>query len=209
MKFLFDWNGTIADDMERAWLATNHALTRSGAAAIALEDFDRSFMLPMDTMFARLGVRPDFVGGAILEWNKAMASRPAPIRDGAMEFLDRARGAETYCAVISAASADYVLAELRHFGLDGSFDAVVTDAADKVEALKGLRADGMAAYFGDTEYDMQCAVEAGCIPVGVLSGYCSEARLRAAGAVLVIRDYGELPAVNPAGALASAGSPRK
>lgn len=204
MRFLFDWNGTIADDMERAWVATNHALSVTGAKAIPLSDFDRGFMLPMDTMFTRLGVSPDLVEVAIREWNGVMAASPAPIRPGAGDFLARARAARTYCAVISAASADYVLAELRHFELEESFNAVITGAANKVDALKALRGDDDAAYFGDTEYDMECAVEAGCVAVGVLSGYCSEQRLRDAGAAFIIRDYRELPKTNPEQMLASA-----
>lgn len=176
MKFLFDWNGTVADDMERAWISTNVALASVATEPIPLEAFDRSFMLPMDIMFARLGVPPESVDRAIAEWNAAMASRPAPMRDGTRELLAGARAIQAYCAVISAASADYVLAEVRHFGLEDSFDSVVTSAVDKVPALCDLRADGQAVYFGDTEFDMRCAVEAGCVPVGVLSGYCTQDR---------------------------------
>jgi phosphoglycolate phosphatase len=54
---------------------------------------------------------------------------------------------------------------------------------------KGLREDGQALYFGDTEYDIASAVASGCIAVGVLSGYCPEDRLRGAGAQFIITDY--------------------
>jgi phosphoglycolate phosphatase len=192
MRYLFDWNGTIADDADRACLATNAALTAVAAGLIDRESFDEKFMLPMDAMFLRLGVPAYDIGRALTEWNAFMASRPAPIRAGAVEFLDSVRALGEYCAVISAASADYVLGEVRHFGMTAYFDAILTGASDKVQALMGLRQDDEAVYFGDTEYDMACAVAAGCIPVGVASGYCPEERLRAAGARVVIRDYAEL-----------------
>lgn len=192
MKYLFDWNGTIADDADRACLATNAALAAVEAELIDRESFDEKFMLPMDTMFLRLGVPAHDVDRALTEWNAFMASRPAPIRAGAVDFLDSVRAGYGYCAVISAASADYVLGEVRHFGMTASFDAILTGASDKVQALVGLRQDDEAVYFGDTEYDMACAVAAGCLPVGVASGYCPEERLRAAGARVVISDYAEL-----------------
>jgi phosphoglycolate phosphatase len=114
------------------------------------------------------------------------------VREVPEDFLDSVRAGDEYCAVISAASADYVLGEVRHFGMTASFDAILTGASDKAQALMRLRQDDEAVYFGDMEYDMACAIAAGCLPVGVASGYCPEERLRAAGARVIIRDYAEL-----------------
>lgn len=194
MKYLFDWNGTIADDAVRACDATNAALALVGAPAISPAQFDRKFMLPMDEMFLKLGVGTGDVPAAIAEWNAAMGSRPAPLRTGTEGFLAELNAAGEVCAVISAAGPDYLLAELQSFGLEDRFGVIVTEAADKGQVLTGLRDGGVALYFGDTEYDMRCAAEAGCVPVGVLSGYCPEERLVEAGAKLVIRDFDEFRA---------------
>lgn len=191
MKYLFDWNGTIADDARRACDATNAALRLVNQPEIRPHEFDRKFMLPMDEMFLRLGVETEKVPTAIAEWNSAMAGQPAPIRSGTAYFLAELTAAGEFCAVISAAGPGYLLAELKFFSLEERFDVVVTDATDKAAVLRELRQDGEAVYFGDTEYDMRCASEAGCIPVGVLSGYCPEDRLLAAGAELVVRGYDE------------------
>jgi phosphoglycolate phosphatase len=189
MKFLFDWNGTIADDAARACFATNTALDAVGAPRIDPLEFDRKFILPMDEMFLRLGVSGQDVAAATSHWNNAMASRQAPIRAGAARFLRALRDAGEYCAVISAAGEQYLREELEYFGLADCFDEVLAGASDKVGALEGLRQDGQALYFGDTEYDIASAVAAGCIAVGVLSGYCPEDRLQAAGAQFIITDY--------------------
>ncbi|HEU4667323.1 MAG TPA: HAD hydrolase-like protein [Arthrobacter sp.] len=194
MKFLFDWNGTIADDAARACAATNAALRLVGAREISSDQFDRKFMLPMDEMFLKLGVGAGDVPAAIAEWNAAMASQPAPLRTGAAGFLAELNAAAEMCAVISAAGPGYLLAELRSFALEDRFGVVVTGAADKAQVLGELRDGAEALYFGDTEYDMRCAAEAGCVPVGVLSGYCPEERLVEAGAALVVRDFDEFRA---------------
>ncbi len=195
MKFLFDWNGTVADDAGRACFATNSALDAVGAPPIDPLDFDRSFILPMDEMFLRLGVSGQDVAAATSRWNSAMASRHAPIRRGAAAFLRALHDAGEYCAVISAAGEQYLREEVAYFGLTDCFDEVLSGASDKVRALERLRGDGDAMYFGDTEYDVASAVAAGCTAVGVLSGYCPEDRLRAAGAQFIIRDYEELDGV--------------
>lgn len=189
MKFLFDWNGTIADDAPRAFFATNTALGAVGVPRIDPLDFDRKFILPMDEMFLRLGVAAANLERASAHWNAAMASRQSPIRSGAAEFLRSLHREGAYCGLISAAGGDYVVSELEHFGIKDCFDAVVSGASDKVKALTELREDAEAIYFGDTEYDVASAVAAGCIAVGVSSGYCPEERLRAAGAETVIRTY--------------------
>lgn len=194
MKYLFDWNGTIADDAARACGATNAALRLVGAREISPDQFDRKFMLPMDEMFLKLGVGAGDVPAAIAEWNAAMASQPAPLRTGAAGFLAVLNAAAETCAVISAAGPEYLLAELRSFDLEDRFAVVVTEAADKAQALAELREAGEALYFGDTAYDMRCAAEAGCVPVGVLSGYCPEGRLVEAGAAVVVRDFDEFRA---------------
>lgn len=192
MKFLFDWNGTIADDAGRACLATNAALVSVGASTIRPSEFDRNFLLPLDAMFLRLGVQPDRLQAAAAEWNSAMAGRQAPIRAGAAEFLAGLHADGEFCAVISAAGEDYLLAELRSFGVDDCFDVVLSGAADKVQALRELRRGDEAVYFGDTEYDIASALAAGCFPVGVVTGYCPEEKLRAAGAQVIITDYTQL-----------------
>lgn len=191
MKYLFDWNGTIADDAGRACNATNAALRLVGLPEISPDLFDRTFLLPMDEMFLRLGVGAGDVAAAIAEWNAAMAAHAAPLRTGAAGFLADLAAAGEACAVISAAGPDYLLAELRSFDMEERFGAVVTEAADKAQVLAELRDGGEALYFGDTEYDMRCAAEAGCVPVGVLSGYCPEERLVEAGAELMVRDFNE------------------
>jgi phosphoglycolate phosphatase len=196
MKYLFDWNGTIADDAARACDAINAALKLVGGQEISLDQFDRKFLLPMDEMFLKLGVGDGDVPEAIAEWNAAMASRPAPLRTGAAAFLAELDAAGETCAVISAAGPGYLLAELRSFDLENRFGVVVTEAADKAQVLAELRDGGEALYFGDTEYDMRCAAESGCLPVAVLSGYCPEERLVQAGAELVVRDFDEFRATS-------------
>jgi len=51
---------------------------------------------------------------------------------------------------------------------------------------------GQAAMVGDHPTDMQAAVAAGCVAVGVTSGRVDEAGLREAGATVVLPDAGEV-----------------
>jgi phosphoglycolate phosphatase len=56
-----------------------------------------------------------------------------------------------------------------------------------------LRETGAALYVGDHVADMQAGVLAGVPAIGVTSGPCSEADLKAAGATAVFADLHPLP----------------
>jgi len=43
---IFDWSGTLVDDLPAVWRASNHALERAGVATLPLDQFRREFRLP-------------------------------------------------------------------------------------------------------------------------------------------------------------------
>ncbi|MFM7805474.1 MAG: HAD family hydrolase, partial [Verrucomicrobiota bacterium] len=43
---IFDWSGTLVDDLPAVWRASNHALKQAGVPAMPLEQFRREFRLP-------------------------------------------------------------------------------------------------------------------------------------------------------------------
>lgn len=43
---IFDWSGTLVDDLPAVWRASNHALQQAGVPAMPLEEFRREFRLP-------------------------------------------------------------------------------------------------------------------------------------------------------------------
>ena len=90
---------------------------------------------------------------------------------------------------------------VRASGLEHFFDAIVgieslppKPAPDIVlEAARQLNVEpGECFYVGDTDIDMRTAVNAGVVPVGVISGNQCAERLKNGGAVYVINEVKEL-----------------
>ncbi|WP_083879273.1 HAD family hydrolase [Leucobacter salsicius] len=198
MKFsevviLFDWNGTVARDVDRAHAALNLALTSRGLPALDAQQFGEEFRLPMETMFTRLRVADWKQAEA--EWNSFMEHNRTSPRAGlpALQQLHR-EGARM--GVVSAASEKSVCNDIAEFGIGEVLTSVAAPVADKVASLRQLRGDeAVAIYVGDTAYDMCCAVEAGYIPVAVSSGYSPVEVLVASGANVVIDSFDEFPGV--------------
>jgi phosphoglycolate phosphatase len=189
---LFDWNGTVTDDTERAVRATNTVLGERGLPPLTGGAFRTGWKLPLRDFLRGLGAAdPDH---AEQRWNQAMAAEPAPARPDAHELLTtlRARGARL--GVISAAGHDAVSADLQRTGLAGLFDVVTTGCAAKTAALKRERPTRSAAFYvGDTEYDIFCARAAGYRAIGLTGGYRPAEALRRARPDALITRLGELP----------------
>lgn len=190
---IFDWNGTVVLDADRAATALNDVLTGRGIAPVPESEFSTTFRLPMAQMFTDLGIDDAGVTEAEAEWNTRMATTMTRLRSGVREALIQLADEDVWLGIVSAAAAEAVTHDLTSLDVPPVWDAVLAPAADKVTVLRALRhhAD-TAVYVGDTAYDMQCAIEAGYQPVGVRGGYSSDTVLERAGATMLINDLIEL-----------------
>jgi phosphoglycolate phosphatase len=190
---LFDWNGTIVDDCPRARRALNRVLTPRGLDKLDEWAFTEAFRLPLDSMFRELGVAESQLRMAVDEWNRAMADREAPLRLGAIEALQGLKASGVLLGVVSTASSVALTADLKGLAMSSLFESITSGVADKRAELIRRRPDRRhAVYVGDTEYDIECARDAGFLAIGITGGYCPEDRLRAAGADDVVAELSDL-----------------
>ena len=54
-NIIFDWSGTLVDDLPAVWQATNYVLTQCGRAEMSLEQFRAEFCLPFTNSRAAHG----------------------------------------------------------------------------------------------------------------------------------------------------------
>lgn len=193
---LFDWNGTIVLDAERARRALNDVLDARELPVLGAEEFGSRFRLPMRELFRDLRVPKEQIDVAEWEWNQGMlAGEPTP-RPGLAEALLDLSQAGARLGVISAASTSTIVADLNRMGLPDVWACVRGGVSDKARALLDERGDrAHAVYVGDTIFDMDSAIRAGYRPVAVSEGYTGPSRLRAAGAEAVVSDMRELAAL--------------
>lgn len=194
---VFDWNGTIVDDVERAALATEIVLSRRGGPVFRREEFRDRFRLPLGAFFTELGVERHDLVEAEAEWSEALGRSKAPLSAGVPAMLEALLHRGVRLGVVSAAAQASVLLDARAGGVAELFDFVDGGRSDKSAVLRELAAahDGWMAYVGDTEYDMASAIAAGAHPIGYGGGYRPGESLRQAGASVVIEEMSQLPRV--------------
>lgn len=195
---IFDWSGTLVDDLPAVLEATNHVLRRAGRPAMSAAEFRREFRLPFTGFYERHAAH---VPMAQLEaWFHA---RFREVQDTVTElpharaFLEfcRARGLRTL--LLSSVHPEHFAVQTRGNGFDAYLDHPYLGVWDKRAKIREiLAAHGLdpaaTVFIGDMEHDIETAHHGGIRSVGVLTGYNGADQLRRAGPDLIVEHLGEL-----------------
>ncbi|MFF9350898.1 HAD family hydrolase [Streptomyces sp. NPDC014734] len=121
----------------------------------------------------------------------AHAIAPTSALPGARESLAAIRGRGGRSIVVTAKYRPSAELHLTHLGIEP--DALVGGLWAEAKA-RALREHGASVYVGDHVGDVRGARTAGALSVGVTTGPCDAAELRAAGADVVLSSLTEFPA---------------
>lgn len=200
---LFDWNGTLQDDVRAAVAGTNALLRDQGSPEITVERYREVFTLPARSSYGALGIdlaHHDW--GALCDrFFSVFTSYPVDLFPGAAGALRALRAAGVSLSIVTSSEQRAVERALERYGIRDAFGAVSgqSDAAagSKVgQALALFRSLGVApdeaCMVGDTGHDKEVADEIGCACILLASGYESRARLAARG-VPVLDSVAALP----------------
>ncbi len=204
---VFDFDGTLADtqiDFAAMRSGVVDVLKRVGAWDESLAE--QRYILEMIDAACLLAMRRGLDVDAVRQWALSAAHEVeieacsvAPLCDGAADALRRLRDAGLMIGVITRncqAGVDAVLSR-HHLEVDILIPREVAEAAkpNPAHLLQALDLLGVAparaAMVGDHVTDMQCAVQAGALPVAVAGASSSPEDLAAEGAAFVASNLAE------------------
>jgi phosphoglycolate phosphatase len=197
-NFIFDWSGTLVDDLPPVIAATNAVLAHCGRPTLTRDDFLREFELPFQKFYDRLipgvpltSLEPVFHAAFERSEDRAL---PLP---HAHDFLNWCRAQGHRCFVLSAAHPAHLESQSREFGFDPYFEAVHAGVRDKTERIHHLLEShalepAVTTFIGDMTHDIETARHGGVHSVAVLTGYQDEARLSGVAPDVMVRDLAEL-----------------
>ena len=195
---IFDWSGTLVDDLPGVLDATNYVLKQAGLAELTLDQFRAEFSLPFTKFYNRH--LPHIAMAQLEEW---FHFRFRQVQDNvvelphAREFLEFCRKHKLRTFLLSTVHTDHYTVQARNTGFGPYLDRPYTDIWDKREKIHDiLRENNLSpketVFIGDMQHDIETAKHGGVHSVAVLTGYNRLEQLRASEPDLIVEHLGEL-----------------
>ena len=200
-NIIFDWSGTLVDDLPAVWKATNFVLAQAERQEITLEEFRAEFSLPFTNFYDRY--TPHVPLPQLEVWfhshfrqqqNSVVA---LPHAHAFLKFC-RERGVRTF--LLSTVAAEHFAVQEAATGFGKYLDKPYVGIVDKRHFIQSiLEANQLqpdeTVFIGDMQHDIETAKHGGVHSCAVLTGYNGLAQLRAAEPDLIVEHLGELRAI--------------
>jgi len=195
---IFDWSGTLVDDLPAVWKATNHVLLQAERPELTLDQFRSEFCLPFTHFYDRL--IPHIPLPQLETWFHAHFKEVQTSvceLPHAREFLEFCRSRKLRTFLLSTVHRDHFAVQVAVTGFDQFLDRPYVNVWDKREKIheileeNHLRAEE-TLFIGDMQHDIETAQHGGVHSCAVLTGYNTLAQLRSAHPDLIVEHLGEL-----------------
>ncbi len=171
---VFDWNGTLIDDIDLAVESANCVMAKYGKPAIDQETYRRHFRFPVQDLYRDLGFDFEVISFERISQHylSHFDSRvnECELHPGARPLLEVLRKQGVGASILSASYREALMLSLRHYELEEYFANVMAlsnqHAAGKLAEACELQAmlgaeSGRVLYIGDTTHDAEIADELG------------------------------------------------
>ena len=197
-NIIFDWSGTLVDDLPAVWKASNFVLTQAGQPEMSLETFRAEFRLPFTTFYEEHTPNipmPRLEGWFHEEFQREQHSVCA--LPHAQEFLEFCRAKQMRTFLLSTVHQDYWTEQSRVTGFGRFIDTPYAGVWDKRQKIHDiLRDHGLnpdeTLFIGDMEHDIDTARHGGIHSAAVLTGYNTLVQLRRSKPDLIVEHLREL-----------------
>jgi len=197
-NLIFDWSGTLVDDLGPVIEATNAVLGTYQIAPLDREAFRRSFRLPYADFYAELlpHISLEELEGHFRPAFDA-AVTPVTVLPHAREKLEWCAALGIRCFVLTSMDSLAFEKQLDNFKLRHHFEATYSGILDKREVIHQILANhalvpSETAFVGDMTHDVETARHGGVSSIAVLTGYNHAEILAAVRPDLTVPDLGVL-----------------
>lgn len=190
-QIIWDWNGTLLNDVETSVAAMAQVLKSRGMPPLDTDTYRSVFGFPIKTYYARIGLDTGEEEMTRLshEFHKNYDDEFAACRlhNGVEEMLDELKSLEIKHSILSAAQQDWLLKQLHHFGIRNYFEHVygLTNFLGQSKVDRGhelIQASDLSPkellLVGDTDHDVEVAQALGIDVVIYADGHQSPERFR-------------------------------
>lgn len=194
-NWIFDWSGTLVDDMNLVVESTNYVMQQYGKPPFSRAAFKASFRLPYSDWYAEVlpsvdleEIERHFRTG----FKKSQAAVPVLIY--AREFLELLAAEKKRLFVCSSMDALAFEQQAKQHDLWPYFEHTYAGVLDKRQCIDGmLKKHNLAKtetiFVGDMIHDIDTAHHGGISSLAVLTGYHTETELLSAKPTYTAKDF--------------------
>jgi len=201
--WIFDWSGTLVDDLGVVIDATNTVLEHYGVDKMDRETFCREFSLPYDRFYKKFLPQVDVSElEALFRSGFSDSSQRVSPLPYAYDFLEKLKASGAKMYVLSSMSAPEFEMQADELRMAHFFEATYAGVLDKREVIgEMMSAHGMGqaetVFVGDMTHDVETAHHAGIMSIGLLTGYNHAAALAEAEPEIMAKNLSVLFPVIP------------
>lgn len=202
---IWDWNGTIVDDVDLTVEITNLQLAEAGVPEISIEQHRAAFQIPIANYYREIGLptTPETMPSIDRAYHDSYheARHRLTLFSDLIPTMETMRTYQCGHSILSALPHELLGEHLVQVNLEGAFRKVIgrktVHAESKVEAGRGLLKElnlGAAdiLVIGDTVYDHEVAHALGADCALIARGHQNLARLREAKPTFLVDSLAEL-----------------
>ena len=196
-NFIFDWSGTLVDDLGPVLDSTNKVFNHFGKPSFTREKFCSEFSLPFKNFYERF--LPDISMPELeLLYTKFFNESEEKVKllEGSRDLLDVFKKSKVNTYLLSSIQKQHFENQAAELGLLNMFNNVYTEALDKRDWISKLLKDNFlkkeeTVFIGDMQHDIETAQFAGVYSVAVLTGYNSREMLEESSPDLIVNNLME------------------
>lgn len=197
-NIIFDWSGTLVDDLPAVWAASNHVLNQAGRPEMTLEQFRAEFQLPFTTFYDKhtphvpMAQLEDWFHTRFKQVQASVCALPHAAR-----FIEFCRTHKLRTFLLSTVRDDHFAVQHRASGFGDFLEKPYTGVWDKRQKIRDIITENKLApaetlFIGDMMHDIETARHGGVHSCAVLTGYNTLDDLRSAHPDVIVEHLGEL-----------------
>lgn len=196
-NWIFDWSGTLVDDMALVICATNYVMRIYEKPEWERESFRRSFRLPYDEFYEEC--LPGVALDELEEHFRAgfdCSKETVPVLPHAQEFLEYLHEQKSKMFVLTSMDAKAFEQQVHDLDLSHYFQETYSGVLDKRELIgEIIKSHGLdpkkTIFVGDMTHDVETAHHGGIYSAGVLTGYNHREVLESVNPTLLLENLDE------------------
>ncbi len=196
-NILFDWSGTLMDDLITTYKATMYIFEKLGGKPISFEEYRKMFFRPYMNFWKKHF--PDYTKDQILKlFREGLdVSGNTELYPGVKDVLKRLYDKGIKLVVMSSGSQEKIIADAKRHGVFDYFQEINGNILDKAEVITDIIQRNNfqpeeTMYVGDMAHDVEAGKRGGVVSIGISWGHKPKAILEAVNPDYLISDITEL-----------------